>query len=97
MITLDEILKEVQKNNRICLMPMRWNELYQMLPDTHREGHGWEPPLPLILSAWWDTPTLLKQIRFREHLEWAEKHNSLEEVYSFLCGLSEDQWFHFGE
>ena len=61
MITLDEALKEAQKNNRVCLMPMRWNELYQMLPETHREGNGWEPPLPLILSAWWDTPVLLKQ------------------------------------
>lgn len=32
MTTLDEVLAEVQKNNRVCPQPKKWNELYELLP-----------------------------------------------------------------
>jgi hypothetical protein len=32
MATLEEVLREVQKNGRVCPQPMIWNELYDMLP-----------------------------------------------------------------
>jgi hypothetical protein len=37
----------MQKNNRICPLPNRWQELYDMLPNKRRQGLGWEPALPL--------------------------------------------------
>jgi len=52
MTTLDEIIEFAQAEGRICPVPTRWNELWEMLPDCKRVGFGWEPPLPLTLAAW---------------------------------------------
>lgn len=93
IITLAQVLIEVEKNGRVCPQPMRWNELYNILPDCRRKGGGWEPALPLILAAW-DTPISLKKLRLREHLEWAESHGCLQQVYDFIVGLSEEDWYH---
>jgi hypothetical protein len=97
MATLEEVLAEAQKNNRICPQPLKWQQLFHMLLDKARKGAAWEPSGPLTLAAWWDTSALLKILRLREHIEWADSHGCLEEVNSFLCGLPEDQWHHIGE
>ncbi len=97
MPSLEEVFAEAKKNNRVCPQPQRWQELYDMLPKKQRKGTGWEPSLPLILAAWWDTSALSKILRLREHIEWAAQHGCLHDVYSFLCDLPEDQWYHFGE
>ena len=97
MATLEEVLAEGQKSQRVCPQPQKWNELYQLLPDKRRKGNGWEPALPLILAAWWDTPALLKMLRFREHVEWASRHGALDAVHDFLTTLDETDWHHLGE
>lgn len=97
MISIEKVLVEIEKNDRVCLQPMLWNDLYEMLPSKKRVGDGWEPGLPLILAAWWNTPVLLKKLRFREHIEWANEHSCLEEVYSFISTLDEKDWYHLGE
>ena len=94
MITLDQVMAEANRNERVCPQPMKWNELYQLLPDRNRKGSGWEPPLPLILAAWWDTPILSKRLRLREHIEWAEAHDALNQVYEFMASLTEEEWYH---
>ena len=33
MVTLEKVLEEVQKNNRVCPNPQKWNQLYRMLPN----------------------------------------------------------------
>jgi hypothetical protein len=75
-------------------MPNKWHELYKLLPNAQQQGASWEPALPLILAAWWDTPHLSKIIRLREHLEWADDHGAIFLVDSFLRSLPEDQWYH---
>lgn len=97
MVSLEVVLAEAQKNNRVCPQPQQWHQLYEMLPDKKRKGAGWEPPLPLILAAWWDTPAMLKMLRLREHIVWANAHGCIEEVHAFLLGLSEEQWHHIEE
>ena len=97
LLTLEEVLAEVQKNKRVCPQPQRWQQLFDMLPDKQRKGAGWEPPPPLILAAWWETPAMSKMLRLRAHIEWASSHGCLVEVYSFLRELPEDQWHHIGE
>lgn len=94
MVTLEDVIAETNRNNRVCPQPMKWNELYEMLPDKKRKGLGWEPSLPLILAAWWDTPIISKKLRLKEHLEWAEGHGCLDVIYSFLTNLKEDEWYH---
>jgi hypothetical protein len=32
-----------------------------------------------------------------EHIQWAEKHNALQEVAAGLPSLREDEWHHLGE
>jgi hypothetical protein len=68
-----------------------------MLPNRKRAGEGWEPGLPLILAAGHDTPALLKMLRLKEHIDWAEHHGVLDEVDKFLRSLAETEWAHIGE
>jgi hypothetical protein len=97
MANLEETIAEAKRNDRVCPQPRKWQELYELLPEKRRAGNGWEPALPLILAAWWDTPDLPKMLRLREHLEWANAHGQLDEVHAFLCGLTEREWHHVGE
>lgn len=61
MTALKFILEYCQQNNRVCPMPQKWNELYNLLKiKKQNPSGGWEPPLPLILAAWYDTSALLK-------------------------------------
>jgi hypothetical protein len=85
-------------NDRLVPMPNQWSDLYAMLRSTHQKpSGGWEPPLPLILAAWHHSMPIDKQMRFKEHLKWAEVHGQLEEISCFLRSLTETQWCHFGE
>jgi len=86
-----------RENGRVCPMPQRWNALWDLLPNRARVGAGWQPPLPLILGAWYDTPAMLKMIRLTEHIEWADLHDALGPVERFLRVLPEDEWFHLGD
>jgi hypothetical protein len=86
-----------RENNRVCPLPQRWHQLWEMLPDRRQAGDAWEPAFPLILAEWHDAPAMLKMVRLAEHIEWAEKHNALPEVAAFLRGLQEDEWHHLGE
>jgi hypothetical protein len=97
-ITMAERLQSLvdfcKSNGRVCPQPVKWNELWQMLPDRKRAGTGWQPPVPLILAAWSETSTEAKQQRLKEHLVYAEQRGILGEVERFLRNLPEDNWFH---
>ena len=79
-------------------MPQQWNHLFGMLKNKKQiSAGGWEPALPLILAAWHDSTPIEKQLRFKEHLEWAKRQEQLEEIGLFLRSIPETQWCHFGE
>jgi hypothetical protein len=90
---LTELLEYVRAEGRVCPNPQEWHAPWEMLPDKQRIGDGWEPPLPLILGAWWDTPALFKMIRLEEHIRYAEKHGGLDQVDAYLRRLQQDEWF----
>jgi hypothetical protein len=94
---LQDLLNYVRENRRVCPVPQRWNELWEMLPDRKRVGNGWEPPLPLSLAAWWDTPAMLKMLRLEEHIRYADAHGMLPKVDLYLRGLQEEGWAHLGD
>ncbi len=94
---LEALIAYCSQKERVCPMPEKWKKLWEMLPNRSRVGSGWEPALPLILAAWYDTPSMLKMLRLREHLEWAELHGCLDAVDQFLKELTETDWHHFGE
>jgi hypothetical protein len=93
----DELIAYCRENNRVCPQPDRWNELWKMLPNRKQVGAGWEPPLPLILAAWYETPAMSKMLRLAEHIQWADTHGVLPKVAAFLRNLSEEDWHHLGE
>ncbi|WP_319526676.1 hypothetical protein [uncultured Desulfosarcina sp.] len=97
MAKIEKAIEEASKNNRVCPMPMRWNQLYELLPNRRRKGAGWEPALPLILAAWHDTPSLFKALRLKEHLEWDASHGAIDQVFGFLVSLSESDWYHYDD
>ena len=86
-----------REKERVCPQPTPGNALYELLPNKKRVGMGWEPPLPLILAAWYDTPALSKMLRLAEHIEWANKHGCLDAVATYLRSLPEQDWHHLGE
>ena len=90
----ESLIAYCRDNSRVCPMPQHWNALWKLLPNRKRVGGGWEPPLPLILAAWYDTPALWKMLLLTEHIEWAGKHGALETVAAFLRDLREEDWLH---
>jgi hypothetical protein len=96
--TFDSLWAYCTANKRLVPMPSEWAELHGMLANTQQKPNGgWEPPLPLILAAWHCTMPIEKQLRFREHLQWASDQNQLDEVGAFLRALPDEKWAHFGE
>jgi len=94
---VDRLIAYCRENNRVCPLPKAWQQLWEMLPDRRRVGDAWEPAVPLILAAWHEAPAMVKMVRLAEHIQWAEKRNTLPEVAAFLRGLLEDEWHHLGE
>jgi len=95
--TLEELIAYCKDKNRICPQPQLWNEMWKKLKDKKQINSGWQPPIPLILAAWWDTPIISKQIRLIEHLTWANNHGQLKEIANYLTTLKEEQWFHLND
>ncbi|MEP6791487.1 MAG: hypothetical protein ABI907_08965 [Ramlibacter sp.] len=92
-ITVEEVILESRKNNRVCPMPARWQQLYDMLPGKQRH----QPPPPVIGAAWNVTPSMSKRMCLRDHIEWADKQGMLGHLHAFLKLLPEDQWHHMGD
>ena len=96
METFETLWQYCTQNNRV--IPRDWNKLYSMLKNKQQKSSGgWEPPLPLILAAWNFTIPIEKQLRFREHIQWAAKNGQIEEIGNYLRTLTEEEWYHFGE
>lgn len=91
-MSLEEIIDETSKDGRICPQPPVWNRLWELLPDRVQIGAGWQPPLPLILAAWNFTSDQEKRERLLLHLRWAEQHNALDTIASFLSTLTAKDW-----
>jgi hypothetical protein len=94
---LEQVLALCRVGGRVCPQPLKWNDLYQLLPGTHRVGGGWEPPAPLILGAWHYTDDAQKAARLKDHIEYAAQHGALDQVAAFLKQLGEADWHHEGE
>lgn len=91
--TIHDAMLEVRRNNRVCPSPPRWQQLYEMLPNRTQS----RPTPPLLGASWQATPSLSKRMCLREHLAWAETHESLPQVLEFLRQLPEEEWHHMGE
>lgn len=91
---LEDLLEYSRSEGRVCPQPQRWNELWDLLPERRRVGGGWEPPLPLILGAWWETTSSEKADRLSLHLAYAAANGIIDKVDAFLRSLTESEWAH---
>lgn len=95
---IEEVISYCRSNDRVCPMPNYWNILFNKLKNIRQlPSGGWEPSLPLILSAWHKATVKAKQIRLTEHIYWAAKENQLNEIFEYLKGLKEENWFHIND
>ena len=94
---LEQLSLYCREHGRVCPLPDQWHRLWEMLPNKGPRGAGWDPSLPLILAAWYDTSDEAKQERLQLHLRWASDHACLDQVDGFLRSLSEDEWHHRGD
>jgi hypothetical protein len=93
-LSADELMGLVRRNNRVCPRPAAWRELYHAL-----EGDRYmdlEAP-PVEAWIWGKLSDLQKRLRFRVHIEWAERHGKLPQFKRFLDELPEREWLHMGE
>lgn len=92
-VTLDDVLVEVRRNNRVCPMPTVWVRIHALLPN--KPPHM--PGVPATRDEWSRTPSLQKRARLREHLEWAATQGVLPQIHEVLRALPETKWHHMGE
>jgi hypothetical protein len=92
-ITVDDVLIEARRNNRVCPLPAIWQRLYAYLPNTGPHLSA----VPASQGEWRDVPSLQKRARLREHVEWAASQGVLRQVYEALRKLPEERWHHIGE
>jgi hypothetical protein len=92
-ITVDDVIVEARRNNRVCPMPAIWQRLYAYLPNTGPHL----PAVPATHAEWSKVPALQKRSRLREHIEWAASQGVLRQVYEALKKLPENRWHHIGE
>ena len=91
---LKDLLGYVIANGRICPIRVSWDRLWEMLPDKTHVGRDWDPPMPLTLAVWWETPLLEKTLRLDKHIRYAAEHGVLDEVDAYLRGLKSEEWFY---
>lgn len=92
-ITIDDVLVEARRNNRVCPLPAIWQRLYAYLPNTGPHLSK----VPATHAEWQQVPSLQKRARLREHIEWAASQGVLRQVYEALRELPENRWHHIGE
>jgi hypothetical protein len=81
-------MENILINNRVCPLPMVWNDFYEHLK---RENKEIKINPPLILGAWNFTNDSEKLARFKEHLSFV---NTGSDSYNFLLSLTDEKWHH---
>lgn len=89
--TFESLWRFCTLNNRVCPMPIKWNDLFNMLNNYENLD------LPLILNGWEMSSPLEKNLRFKTHIQSAADHNQLNEIGNYLRSLKEEYWAHYGE
>ena len=89
---LQDLLEFICKEGRICPQQNKWHELWEMLPDKQRVPHGWDPPLPLILTDWDNSTARQKMMRLKLHIQYAANKGILDRIEEFIKSLKRDEW-----
>jgi hypothetical protein len=91
-VTVQEVMVEARRHNRVAPLAQHWQRLYEML----KSATGGEPPEPMSGEELATSPPLVRRIRIRDQVEWAAEHAQLQLVLSFFQSLPEEHWVHIG-
>ena len=91
--TLAELIGFVTRGGRVCPLPPKWMEMYQLLPRDGAPNGMQNPGLPLILGAWGESHDS-KRTRLASQLRFAAVTGCLDAVGDYLRRLEETDWFH---
>jgi hypothetical protein len=69
---------------------LAWHEFWCWLSAGKPAG-ATNPPIPLILAASGESDAS-KHLRLRQQLEWADRHNLLDEALARLVAIPVEQW-----
>jgi hypothetical protein len=89
-LSVQEVMSEARRNNRICPRVPHWQALCALLG----ELTGAQPPGAISGNEAKQAPPLVKRIRVRDQVEWAARHGQLPQVLRFFQSLPEDRWHH---
>jgi hypothetical protein len=89
-LTLEQVVHEARRNNRVCPKPAKWQSMYALLAASATTAPL--PPPPLTGAVWEHTPAMPKRMCFIEHIEWAAAHGCLPAVHAFIKALGENDW-----
>lgn len=92
-LTVEEVMAEARRQNRTCPREPHWSELCALL----KKMSGAEPPPAIFGVEAKQTPALVKRIRVRDQVEWAERHAQLSIVLEFFKSVPEERWHHMGD
>jgi len=91
--TANDVISVLEEDNIICPLPTFWTKVWKLLPKRKQYADkSWNIPLPLILSTGLHSSDEEKKQRFKEHLEYAEEHNKLDDIIIYLNTLKHDDW-----
>ena len=92
-LSVDELMAEARRFNRICPIEAQWVRLHSVLFD----AGGTDGPAPLTGPEFRRAPSLAKRMRLREQIEWAAARGLLPDMFEFLTALPENHWVHMGD
>jgi hypothetical protein len=92
-VTVDDVMAEARRFNRVCPAQSDWLRLQAVLA----EHGGPDAPGAMYGAAFRTMSALARRMAVRDQVEWAAEHGCLQEVYAFLHALPEDRWTHMGD
>ncbi|MGZ9109153.1 MAG: hypothetical protein ACXW4B_10085 [Micavibrio sp.] len=86
----DDLLRYLSDKGYICPWGKAWHDLWLLLPEDFASQARAAPPL--ILTGWYYSTNLVKIMRMREHIEWADRTGAITQVDKYLRGLPDTVW-----
>ncbi len=90
-----EKLKIYCSQKGTCPEPGYWGEMWNIILTRKVDFSKWEPPPPLLLGAWHESPVIFKYAAFNAQLEWAHEHGIIDEIDEYLRKLDDQAWYNF--
>lgn len=94
--SIDKLLDESKRNNRVCPRPEYWQRLDALLRAKAPAAAG-KLPKPVPPRELQMMTALARRTMFRGVIDWAAANGVTDDMLQFVRALPEAQWHHLGE